>query len=77
MTSIVPFVTDAVFEPADFKTMSEAYNRAIERIGLQTARVAQFRSEFGSACGWSDSLALEWARPFPRPHRASRTESWA
>ncbi len=29
MTSIVPFINNAVFEPADIKVMSDAYNRAI------------------------------------------------
>ena len=28
--SIVPFLGDAVFEPADIKVMSDAYSRAIE-----------------------------------------------
>ena len=31
MTSIIPFVSD-VFEPADIKMMSEAYNKAIEDV---------------------------------------------
>lgn len=31
MTSIIPFVSD-VFEPADIKEMSEAYNKAIEDV---------------------------------------------
>jgi hypothetical protein len=28
----VPFIRNAVFEPADIKTMSEAYDRAIEDV---------------------------------------------
>jgi hypothetical protein len=32
MTSIVPFITNAVFEPADIKMMSDAYNKAIEYV---------------------------------------------
>ena len=32
MTSIVPFISDAVFEPADIKLMSDAYSGAIEDI---------------------------------------------
>jgi hypothetical protein len=32
MTSIVSFISDAVFEPADLKLMSDAYNKAIEAI---------------------------------------------
>jgi len=32
MTSIVPFVTNGVFEPADIKVMSDAYSKAIENI---------------------------------------------
>jgi len=32
MTSIIPFITNAVFEPADIKIMSDAYNKTIEYI---------------------------------------------
>jgi hypothetical protein len=32
MTSIVPFISNAVFEPADIKTMSNAYDKAIEDV---------------------------------------------
>ena len=32
MTSIVPFIGNAVFEPADIKTMSDAYDKAIEDV---------------------------------------------
>lgn len=32
MTSIVPFISNAVFEPADIKTMSDAYDKAIEDV---------------------------------------------
>jgi hypothetical protein len=32
MTSIVPFISNAVFEPADIKLMSDAYSGAIEDI---------------------------------------------
>ena len=32
VTSIVPFISDAVFEPADIKLMSDAYDKAIEDI---------------------------------------------
>jgi hypothetical protein len=32
MTSIVPFISDAVFEPADIKLMSDVYNKAIEAV---------------------------------------------
>jgi hypothetical protein len=32
MASIVPFISDAVFEQADIQVMSVAYNRAIEDI---------------------------------------------
>jgi hypothetical protein len=32
MTSIVPFISDAVFEPADVKLMSDAYDKAIEDV---------------------------------------------
>ena len=30
MTSIVPFISNAVFEPADIKLMSDAYSGAME-----------------------------------------------
>ena len=32
MASIVPFISDAVFEPEDIKLMSEAYTKAIEDV---------------------------------------------
>jgi hypothetical protein len=32
MASIVPFIRNAVFEPADIKVMSDAYSKAIENI---------------------------------------------
>ena len=32
MASIVPFITNRVFEPAEIKLMSEAYGRAMEDI---------------------------------------------
>jgi hypothetical protein len=32
MASIVPFINNAVFEPAEIKAMSAAYNKAIEDI---------------------------------------------
>jgi hypothetical protein len=32
MASIVPFISNAVFEQADIRVMSDAYNRAIEDI---------------------------------------------
>ena len=32
MTSIIPFLGNAVFEPADIKLMSDAYRRAIEDV---------------------------------------------
>ena len=32
MTSIIPFIGNAVFEPADIKMMSDAYNGAIEYV---------------------------------------------
>jgi hypothetical protein len=32
MNSIVPFVGSGVFEPADIKVMSDAYNKAMEDI---------------------------------------------
>jgi hypothetical protein len=32
MTSIIPFISNAVFEPADIKTMSDAYDNAIEDV---------------------------------------------
>jgi hypothetical protein len=32
MTSIIPFIGNAVFEPADIKLMSDAYNNAIETV---------------------------------------------
>ncbi len=32
MASIVPFIRDAVFEPADIKLMSDAYDKAIEDV---------------------------------------------
>jgi hypothetical protein len=32
MTSIVPFISNAVFEPADIQLMSDAYSRAIEDV---------------------------------------------
>jgi hypothetical protein len=32
MASIVPFISDAVFEPADIKLMSDVYTKAIEHI---------------------------------------------
>ena len=32
MTSIIPFISNAVFEPADIKLMSDAFNGAIEDI---------------------------------------------
>jgi hypothetical protein len=32
MTSIIPFISNAVFEPADIKLMSDAYGRAIEEV---------------------------------------------
>ncbi len=32
MTSIVPFISNAVFEPADITLMSNAYNKAIEDV---------------------------------------------
>jgi hypothetical protein len=32
MTSIVPFISNAVFEPADIRLMSDAYGRAMEDV---------------------------------------------
>jgi hypothetical protein len=32
MTSIIPFISNGVFEAADIKTMSDAYRKAIENI---------------------------------------------
>jgi hypothetical protein len=32
MTSIIPFISNAVFEPADIKLMSDAYSGAIEDV---------------------------------------------
>jgi hypothetical protein len=32
LTSIIPFIGNAVFEPADIKLMSDAYNNAIEDV---------------------------------------------
>jgi hypothetical protein len=32
MTSIIPFISNGVFEPADIKVMSDAYGKAIENI---------------------------------------------
>jgi hypothetical protein len=32
MASIVPFISNAIFEPEDIKTMSDAYDRALEKI---------------------------------------------
>jgi hypothetical protein len=32
MTSIIPFISNGVFEPADIKVMSDAYRKAIENI---------------------------------------------
>jgi hypothetical protein len=32
MTSIVSFISGAVFEPADIKLMSDAYNKALEAV---------------------------------------------
>jgi hypothetical protein len=32
MTSIVPFISNAVFEPADIRLMSDAYSRALEDV---------------------------------------------
>jgi hypothetical protein len=32
MTSIIPFIGNAVFEPADIKLMSDAYRSAIEAV---------------------------------------------
>ena len=32
MSSIVSFISNAVFEPADIKLMSDAYNKAIEDV---------------------------------------------
>ena len=32
MTSIIPFISNAVFEPADIKLMSDAFNGAIEDV---------------------------------------------
>ena len=32
MGSIVPFISDTVFEPADIKLMSDAYDKAIEDV---------------------------------------------
>jgi hypothetical protein len=32
MTSIVPFISNAVFEPADIKVMSDAYDKALEDV---------------------------------------------
>jgi predicted Zn-dependent protease len=32
MTSIIPFISNGVFEPADIKVMSDAYSKAIENI---------------------------------------------
>jgi hypothetical protein len=32
MTSIIPFIGNGVFEPADIKVMSDAYSKAIENI---------------------------------------------
>lgn len=32
MTSIIPFISNEVFEPSDIKVMSVAYNKAIEDI---------------------------------------------
>jgi hypothetical protein len=32
MTSIIPFISNEVFEPSDIKVMSDAYNKAMEGI---------------------------------------------
>jgi hypothetical protein len=32
MASIVPFISNAIFEPEDIKAMSDAYDRALEKI---------------------------------------------
>jgi hypothetical protein len=32
MTSTVPFISNAVFEPADIKVMSDAYNKVMDDI---------------------------------------------
>jgi hypothetical protein len=32
MSSVVSFISNAVFEPADIKLMSDAYNKAIEDV---------------------------------------------
>jgi hypothetical protein len=32
MASIVPFISDTVFEPEDIKLMSDAFNKAIEDV---------------------------------------------
>jgi hypothetical protein len=32
MHSIVPFISNTVFEPADIKLMSDAYNKAVEDV---------------------------------------------
>ena len=32
MASIVPFISNAVFEPADIELMSDAYSRAMENV---------------------------------------------
>jgi hypothetical protein len=32
MTSIIPFISNGVFEPADINMMSDAYSKAIENI---------------------------------------------
>ena len=32
MTSIVPFISNVVFEPADIQLMSDAYSRAMEDV---------------------------------------------
>jgi len=45
MASIVPFITNMVFEPADIKLMSDAYGRAMEdvyRFGHPNSFVAKF-----------------------------------
>lgn len=32
MNSIIPFISNAVFEPADIKLMSDAYTKALEHV---------------------------------------------
>ena len=39
MTSIVPFISNAVFEPADIKTMSNAYDKAIHPNKIGAIRI--------------------------------------